>query len=97
MVTAEVSTVEAVENRHSVAILPFVIQSFPPSLSQVYKHDGQPADFDGDRINNGSVSILNPTRADSGNYSLTVINARGESTASILLSVHCETLEFIQG
>ena len=95
VVTAVDGSAEAVENRDPEVILPFLSQSFPQPQSLVYERDGKPVSFSNERIialTNGSVRLLNPTRADSGNYTLTVTNTRGYASASILLTIHCENL-----
>ena len=94
MVTAADGNVEAVENRDSEVILTFLSHSFPTPHSLLYEHDGQPVSFD-ERIEalaNGSVRIFNPTRMDSGEYTLSITNTLGSVSATINLTILCEKL-----
>lgn len=82
----------AIEGQDSTVILPFAIHSFPPATAVMYTHNRHDVQF-GRRVRelaNGSLEILHPSKSDAGEYMLTVTNARGSGTASIILRIFCE-------
>ncbi len=98
VVTASDVSIEAVEDHDPEVVLTFLSHSFPLPRPPAYEHNTQPLSFDDERIltlANGSVRILNPTRADSGEYTLTVVNELGNASASIALTILCETLTLL--
>lgn len=84
--------IEATEGRDAEVLLTFLQHSFPLPQMLTYDHDGQTV-VSNDRIStlsNGSVRILNPTRTDSGNYTLTIANSYGTASGTISLAILCK-------
>ena len=79
----------AIEGQDMEVILSFTVKSFPPPLSQTYTHNDIHLQSDA-RITvsmTGELIIRNPSRADAGEYRLTITNSRGTNSAVIILEI----------
>ena len=85
---AEVTTTEDA----LAVLLPFSVLSFSGDFDPVYEHDGAMLNVNLGRLRrfeNGSLVISNPTRGDSGKYTIRATNNQGTSSADIQLRVRC--------